>query len=414
MYGWNDVDNVPFRIQRGPAKNKINTELAIKRIKRMLGKHFPVSITDGVIKVFEQGKAWAVGACKKDAILLSTLAEAGTEYHETFHKVMELLLPVRLRNRLHKHYIKRYNNGIEMSEKETGERLADMFMDFINGLPTITFSNGILEGFRLIGQWVRAWRSIDDFTLATMYAYTYSGLARFNSVSEESSKNFDRIFNGVAYHTVNIDGTDVNFKEFVNNVHLRDAIKFVAFNLLQGYNIDELGSNLSDLDTRMQTIKETKWYKVLVGEGSENKTMLQRMMSEIFDHWGSTQKLVNEELERLSIGGKVDRSNQKDENLQAPDPSIIFTDIDGHIDEFFRYDRKLDLDISLKIFLSTIPNLRYSTRDDLMWVTNENGEFVDKNGNVTEDPSKFVRRTRKLSDGTVVPVGTVNALRVKI
>ena len=49
-----------------------------------------------------------------------------------------------------------------------------------------------------------------------------------------------------------------------------------------------------------------------------------------------------------------------------------------------------------------------------MWVTNENGEFVDNNGNVTEDPSKFVRRTRKLSDGTVVPVGTVNSLRVKI
>lgn len=414
MYGWNNVDNVPFKIQTSPAKNKINTELAIKRIKRMLGKHFPVQIMPSAIKVFEQGKAWAVGACKKDAILLSTLAEAGTEYHETFHKVMELLLPVRLRNRLHKHYIKRYNNGVEMSEKETGERLADMFMDFINGLPTVTFSNGILEGFRLIGQWVRAWRSIDDLTLAMMYAYTYSGLARFSSVSEESSKNFDRIFGGIAYHTVNIDGVDVNFKEFVNNVHLRDGIKFVAFNLLQGYNIDSLGSNLSDLDTRMQTIKNAKWYKALVGEGVENKTMLQRMMSEIFDHWGSTQKLVNEELERLSIGGKVDRTNDKDENLQSPDPSVIFTDIDGHIDEFFRYDRKLDLDISLKIFLSTIPNLRYSTRDDLMWVTNENGEFVDKDGNVTEDHSKFVRRTRKLSDGTIVPVGTVDALRIKI
>jgi hypothetical protein len=49
-----------------------------------------------------------------------------------------------------------------------------------------------------------------------------------------------------------------------------------------------------------------------------------------------------------------------------------------------------------------------------MWVTNEIGEFVDKDGNVTEDRSKFVRRTRKLSDGTIVPVGTVDALRIKI
>lgn len=409
-----DDYGIPFRVQKGEAKKKIDVEKAKKSIRRMLGKKFPIQIIDGAIKVFEHGKAWAVGACKKDAILLSTSAEAGTEYHETFHRVMELLFSPAMRRRLHNHYIKRYNNGIDLAEDVVGERLAEMFMDFINNLPDVYFTNGVLDGFRRIGQWIKAWRSIDDFTLALMFGYTYSGLARFNSVSKESSENFDRIWGDAAYHTVDIDGTNVTFKEFVNNVHLRDGIRYVTYLILRGYNIDSLGSNLSDLDIRLNTLKTKSWYKIAIGEGAEEKSALQRQLSEIFDHWGSTQKMVNDELRRLSIGGKIDRNDQKDENLQSPTPDIIFTDIDGHMDEFYRYDRKLDLDIALKIFLSTIPHIRYSTRDDLKWETNENGEFVDEKGKVTTDPTKYVRRTRIDENGDIVPLGTVDSLTIPI
>lgn len=406
--------NVPFRVQIGEANQRMNTEKAVKRIRRMLGKKFPVQIIDGAIKVFEQGKAWAVGACKKDAILLSTLAEAGTEYHETFHRVMELLFSPAMRKRLHDHYIKKYNNGVDLAEDVVGERLAEMFMDFINNLPDVYFTNGIRDGFRRIGQWIKAWRSIDDVTLALMFGYAYSGLARFNSVSEESSKNFDRIWGDAAYHTVEVDGNKINFKEFVNNIHLRDGIRYITYLILRGYNIDSLGSNLSDLDIRLNTLKSKPWYKIAIGEGLEIKSPLQRQLSEIFDHWGSTQKLVNDELRRLSIGGKIDRNDQKDENLQSPNPDIIFTDIDGHMDEFYKYDRKLDLDIALKIFLSTIPHIRYSTREDLKWETNDNGEFVDADGKITIDPTKFVRRTRVDKNGDIIPVGTVDSLTIPI
>lgn len=417
-FNWDNNDgynpNVPFRIQTEAPKRKIDTEKAIKRIHRMLGKKFPVKVREGAIKVFKQGKAWAVGACKKDAILLSTSAEAGTEYHETFHRVMELLFSPAMRRRLHDHYIKRYNNGVDLAEDVVGERLAEMFMGFINNLPDVYFTNGILDGFNRIGQWIKAWRSIDDVTLALMFGYVYSGLARFNTVSEESSKNFDRIWGDAAYHTMEIDGNNINFKEFVNNIHLRDGIRYVTYLILRGYNIDSLGSNLSDLDIRLNTLKSKPWYKVAIGEGFETKSSLQRQLAEIFDHWGSTQKLVHDELRRLSIGGRIDRNDRKDEDLQSPNLDIIFTDIDGHMDEFYKYDRKLDLDIVLKIFLSTIPHIRYSTRDDLKWETNENGEFVDANGKVTTDPTKYVRRTRIDENGDTIPVGTVDSLTIPI
>jgi hypothetical protein len=138
---------IPFRIQTEKAKRTIDPVLAEKRIRRMLGKHFKVKVIEGAVKVFKQGKAWAVGACKKDSIILSKLAEYGTEYHESFHHVMELLFSPSARHKLHLHYIKRYNNGRSLTEKQTGEYLAEMFMQFINNLPDVHLSWNIRKMF---------------------------------------------------------------------------------------------------------------------------------------------------------------------------------------------------------------------------------------------------------------------------
>lgn len=405
-----DAFNTAFKIQRSAANNPIDIDRAVKRVKRMLGKHFKVNVIDGAVAVFEQGKAWAVGACKQDSIILSRLAEAGTEYHETFHRVMELLFSPSARRKLHQHYIKRYNNGQQLSEKETGERLADMFMSFINNLPDVYLSWNVRKMFDQIKDWVNAWREIDDFTLALTFFYAYSGLARFNRVSKASSENFDRIFGDAAYFTIDIKGTNVNFKNFANGTHLRDGIKYATFQILRGYKIDELGLNLRNLDITLSKIKTMPWYENLIGKDENNLALINKQMREVFDHWGSTQKLILDELERLSIGRKIDRNNKKDEDKQSGDLSVISQDIDGHYDGFYEFDRSLDLDTSLRIMLSTIPHLRYSTRDDLMWVTNKSGQFLDANGMVTTDPNKRVRRTIKTQDGKIVPVGTVDKL----
>ena len=207
--------------------------------------------------------------------------------------------------------------------------------------------------FDQVIDWVNAWRNLDDYTLALTFAYAYSGLARFNKVSKASSDNFDRIFKGAAYSTIQVGTEDINFNHFVNSVHLRDGIKFATYLILTGYNIDSLGKNLKDLDIRMQTMREKRWFKIATAEGMDNPPLIALQMREIFDHWGSTQKLVVEQLERLSIVGKL-TDQKKAEDKQGPDVSVIYQDIDGHIDEFYRFDKKDDLDISLRIFLSTI------------------------------------------------------------
>lgn len=147
-------------------------------------------------------------------------------------------------------------------------------MQFINNLPDVHLSWNIRKMFEQMRDWVNAWIDLDDFTLATTFFYAYSGLARFNYVSEASSKNFDRIFNGVAYSTIDVDGEDIHFKHFVNGTHLRDGIKYATYLILNGYHIDELGLNLKNLDITLSKLKTQRWFNSAIGEGLENPALI--------------------------------------------------------------------------------------------------------------------------------------------
>jgi len=42
------------------------------------------------------------GVCEKDLIHLSRKADAGTEYHEAFHRMFEILMPEKIVNHIRK------------------------------------------------------------------------------------------------------------------------------------------------------------------------------------------------------------------------------------------------------------------------------------------------------------------------
>ena len=66
-------------------------------------------------------------------IFLYENAEVGTEYHEAFHAVMDVFLTRDERNTL----LKEYNtkNSTNLTDRETEERLAEDFRDFMMGIP---------------------------------------------------------------------------------------------------------------------------------------------------------------------------------------------------------------------------------------------------------------------------------------
>jgi len=48
--------------------------------------------------------ASVVGSCYSDSIILSRKAESGVEYHEAFHRVVELLLTSKQRDKVYSAY----------------------------------------------------------------------------------------------------------------------------------------------------------------------------------------------------------------------------------------------------------------------------------------------------------------------
>jgi hypothetical protein len=78
------------KVQKDNPNKPINEKEARANLERILGKDVPVTFMSTVINAAKCG-ASVVGLCRKDGILLSRMAEAGVEYHEAFHRVMELL-----------------------------------------------------------------------------------------------------------------------------------------------------------------------------------------------------------------------------------------------------------------------------------------------------------------------------------
>ena len=82
----------------------------------------------------------------------------------------------------------------------------------------------------------------------------------------------------------------------------------------------------------------------------------------------------------------------------------VSEDIQGHSDEFYTVDRRKDIDSAITFFLSTIPNLRFANRDDLIYETDDNGNII-----LGED-GKPILRYDTLEDGTKRIHGSVRAL----
>ena len=59
-----------------------------------------------------RGGVGVVGRCYADSIILSKFADEGTEYHEAFHRIAEILIPKRLHDKLYKEFRERHSNTI--------------------------------------------------------------------------------------------------------------------------------------------------------------------------------------------------------------------------------------------------------------------------------------------------------------
>jgi hypothetical protein len=88
-----DVEGLDKRIsRREKTSGTIKEDEARKNLEKIFGENgVKIEFVDNVIAMMRRG-ARVVGRCYADSIILSRRADAGVEYHEAFHRVVELLL----------------------------------------------------------------------------------------------------------------------------------------------------------------------------------------------------------------------------------------------------------------------------------------------------------------------------------
>lgn len=397
--------------EAGPAStitgNKtLDKEQALKNIKRMLGEEVPVEIFDDVLDVLHSG-ASVVGKATVDSIKLSMQAVYGTEYHETFHKVVELLMKPKSRKKIYNIYRKRHP---ELSNTEIAESMAEDFRIWFTEEKPENFelSWNLIDMFKQVKTWINAIKKIGSFRLAWTYYRINSGAYKNVKPSDENVNRFNRIFGEYAPMTVYDvkNGKEVSIHNITSDRDFNEAIDTISHMIINEYLKDDSTFKVEDVDFSKEGVLKMSGYKYLVGDKTTASNLA---FAELFDNWDGIINHVLTRLKQLGLGirhnkasGKISVSKSSlDSPLDVdkiPEKEEQYTK-EGAIAEMMDYVTKESYEISrskkikdfVKFVLSQIVDERYVENGDVdengnqiplfTFYTDQNGRYVDENGN---------------------------------
>ena len=387
---------------------KLNKEEAIKNIRRMIGENFPVYIEDGILEVLSSG-AEVVGQCFIDSIVLSSQAVQGTEYHESFHRVVELMMPAKDREKLYKIYVNQHPQLKLAATNQIGEHMAESFRIWMTEYKpdSFKFTWNIIKLFRQVRDWVNAIKRIGSFRLA--YAYYKINTGRYANIrpTEENIARYKIVFGRYAPMTVYNPQTnqDVDLKNFTSISDYNAGIETVARMIINEYLKADNTIEVTDIDLSADGIRNMSGYKYLVG--NEKKTAANKAFIELFDNWDNIKSEVVDKLKALGLGIRQNKVTGKISIAKSSLDTPLDTEKEhrddkptneGAVAEMMDYISKESYEISrtkkikdfIKFLLSSIEDMHYveegETNDEgeqiSQWIfeTNDNGQYIDEEG----------------------------------
>lgn len=404
-------DPIEYKLQRKPAEKPLDRDLAEKRLRKILGNNFSIEFQDSAIDIFQSGW-YAVAGCKQDSIILTDAAENGVEFHEAFHAVVDLIIGEKRRKKIYKIYNEKYGKG-KLNEEEISEGLADLYYEFRMNTP-ISWNHGIIKAFKDIFNWANEFRKLGDLRLMWLFAETNLGVFRNRKPNPESVKAFlkrNARRGGMAPYAIrDAKNNEVQLDRFKSYREVNDVLDAIVYRLIRDFGIDNIGSNLEDLQTDFKSITDPgsrfrKTYERLVMPAASEQQLDDAVKNgkitqltkdnilkyrEVFDKWDATfQQLVFQKLEE--IGVDTVKKRKKVENDEKGNNAAA-DDITGHSDAFYEHSRSEDVHAKVRFLLSTVPSVRYLTEEDITaGMTDQNGEPYtsiyrkDKSGNIVRD-----------------------------
>lgn len=431
-----------------------------KRLQRLVGNvglKWDSEVIDAALKLGPN----VAGRTAVSGFQLSDNMNEGTELHEAFHRIFEILISNKYRQKLYDAYRAKYNdqykraNGRDLTDRNISEDFAEMFRQWAMDKTKIKLHWNILKTFKEIKSYIDGLKALGDRRFAWLFVKANSGIYRWYRPDQANVKHFMEVLGGVADMRIsarNSDGEMVTveldkFPAFGGRSLFNDAISGIVYALCTGYSIDMLASNAARLKTSRDEIaklfhgkeetEHSSWFRVLTGEyatGSEKFTIHdantyfrlykhteematyvdqileenpditgdkkalkvellnkifenesartedtlnqnQKMMAQLFDEktWWIVEKKINDKLAKMSIDSErrteedyVDKMDNGPENTDDPEEeNIVSKDVGDHKDEFYDHARTDDATAAVRFFLSSIPDERFATDDDV-------------------------------------------------
>lgn len=366
------------------------------------------------------------GKCMSDMVYIGNRVVDGVQYHEAFHRVLELLLRPSERQKIYDWYKSREGN-YNMSDTEIAEGLANLYMDAQNNYDDNEFSNNkVVALFQKIKAGVQFARDLGSVRLTLLSAIMSTGWYKTkagNKIRKENLERFKAKFGDSLYYDVYNQKTGMkhSFENILNNEQLNDCVETIAFYIVEkaleegrvnavGDNIDQLtitGTNIKDLigvDMMKQLMGEdpevpvpeaqAKAFQEIFKQGKEkyitNKDGVAIGKEQYYPNFAVIADRVYAKIANISKEGVVKNTNDEDmqEQLEAGSAGA-YMDYVGR--ESYEMSKLQSVSQKAKFFFGTVPYVKWANANN-----HEEGIELDTSRSLFGDP-RFMPQTEVFS-----------------
>lgn len=366
------------------------------------------------------------GKCMSDMVYIGNRVVDGVQYHEAFHRVLELLLRPSERRKIYDWYKSREGND-KMSDTEIAEGLANLYMDAQNNYDDNEFSNNkVVALFQKIKAGVQFARDLGSIRLTLLSAIMSTGWYKTKAGSKIRKENLERFkakFGDSLHYDVYNQKTGMkhSFENILNNEQLNDCVETISFYIVEkaleegrvnavGDNIDQLtitGTNIKKLigvDMMKQLMGEdpevpvpeaqAKAFKEIFKQGKEkyitDKNGVAIGKEQYYPNFAVIADRVYAKIANISKEGVVKNTNDEDmqEQLEAGSAGA-YMDYVGK--ESYEMSKLQSVSQKAKFFFGTVPYVKWTNANN-----HEEGIELDTSHSLFGDP-RFMPQTEVFS-----------------
>ena len=393
-----DMEGIDKRISRHEkTSGTIKEDEARKNLEKIFGENgVKVEFVDNVIAMMRHG-ARVVGRCYADSIILSRRADAGVEYHEAFHRVVELLLTEKQRTKVYAAFRNAKKGRKNLTDRQIAEALADNFMYFMQNRPAFKFTFNLKKMFTQIFDWIKMLHDIGSFRLTYLYLVTANG--RFRNV--QPTAEAQARFKAFAKHGLNFTKRGTDLQHTLNEHHYRTLVKSLTYLFMNPatQKIEWTGANIQELKIDKELAMNSQiWKQWMEPMGTKDGKPVYRVpyetraaLQEMMDNWDVVQPDVASKIAQFSTDFKVkyeeanrtqldtavpDVQNELDTegNLNDDDPASAGAEAtDGHIKASYEFNPFSRASEKVKFFFAGIPDYTFDANGRKRPMLNECG-----------------------------------------